>query len=62
MTTLIDTIPLLLWPFIVSAVAWIIAICALAEPSELSAIVRALTRSDAPDRNYTEHPRQTRDA
>lgn len=43
MTTPLDIFPILFWPFVVSAAAWAIALCALAEPNELSAIVRNLT-------------------
>lgn len=43
----IDLLLALLWPLITSAAAWIIAARALSEADEISAVVQALTRSNA---------------
>ena len=43
-TTFLDLIVVLLWPLVLSAAAWAIAIYALAETDEISKVVEALTR------------------
>ncbi len=44
-TSLVDLLLVLIWPFLFSAAVWAIAIRALGEADEISAVVQALTRS-----------------
>jgi hypothetical protein len=43
-TTFLDLIVVLLWPLVLSAATWVIAINALAEQDQISKVVEALTR------------------
>lgn len=47
MTTFLDVLANLFWPFVISAAAWAIAVFALAQPSELSKLVKSLTGTKA---------------
>lgn len=46
-SSLLDLVLMLVWPLLMSAAAWVIAIRALGEADEISAVVQALTRSKA---------------
>ena len=50
-TTLLDLIVVPLWPLILSAAAWAIAIKALAETDDISKVVETLTRSNGVEEN-----------
>lgn len=47
MTEFLDVLANLFWPFVISAAAWTIAVCALAQPSELSQLIKSLTGTKA---------------
>jgi hypothetical protein len=46
--TYLDLFAMYFWPFVFVAAAWGVAIYALTEPSDFSAIVRVLTNHRAP--------------
>ena len=50
-TTFLDLIVVVLWPLVLSAAAWVIAINALAETDEISEVVQALTRPNVIEEN-----------
>ena len=50
-TTFLDLIVVVLWPLVLSAAAWVIAINALAETDEISEVVQALIRPNGVEEN-----------
>lgn len=57
-----DLLLVLIWPVLFSAAVWVIAIRALSEADEISAVVQALTRSkavpkDAAARSHIRQPK-----
>jgi len=51
LASILDLAAVLTWPLLLSAAAWAIAICALAEPDEISKTVKALTRPSRMQQN-----------
>lgn len=50
-TTFLELIVMLLWPLVLLAVAWVIAVNALTEKDEISQVVGALIRPDSAEAN-----------